>query len=511
MFLLLVLMVSFLLSALALRVLVTSPLVKYFGDAPNHRKVHQQVVPRLGGLGMILGFIVMLGIRVFAPGELWPISGNYFSGALLFIALFLSIAGTLDDVRPLDFKIKFVLQFMLAGGVVFLLGHHFGTISLFGHRLELEQFGPIATIFWMVAVMNAMNIIDGIDGLAGSVAVCGFAAVAFMAYASGAQYLLAMATAFIGLTLGFLRFNLSRHYKVFLGDSGSQFLGAVLAMFAIEVQVFPQAQHSIFVPLFIVGYPLFDISVAMARRFVKGGSRRFKNRFMHMFIADNEHLHHRLVYLGLSHIQSTFLLSMVAGSMAAGAIIISKLSIPGRVGFVAFLAATLFLILNRLGYIGIRPWVTFPRAKALPGSIVGVIEPDEVFFHSLQSFKQAKFEFLAIPGKLTQFMREDLVAVLLYNATSDKFEEEWTKALRATEIQDCPAVVIAEAHDIERMKAMNPEGYRSIYFIEKPVRIPDLIRMLENVVVPKAKAKASRVRGLSFSLAELALRSRKNA
>ncbi len=128
--------------------------------------------------------------------------------------------------------------------------------------------------------MNAFNIIDGIDGLAGGVAVCGFGAGGFMAYAGGATYLMTMCAAFIGLTFGFLRFNLSGRSKVFLGDSGSQLLGAVLALMAIEAQGLPKAQYSIFVPLLVVGYPLFDISVAMVRLFLKGSSRGLSGHYV---------------------------------------------------------------------------------------------------------------------------------------------------------------------------------------------------------------------------------------
>jgi UDP-GlcNAc:undecaprenyl-phosphate/decaprenyl-phosphate GlcNAc-1-phosphate transferase len=505
MFHLLVLMIAYLASTASLKLLLGSPIVKYFGDAPNHRKVHQYIVPRLGGLGMILGFLFVLGLRFFVPGDFWPISGNYFSGALLFVALFLAITGTLDDVRPLNFKLKFLFQFTLATGIVVLLGHRFDDVSAFGHHFILGPVGYLITIFWIVAVMNAFNIIDGIDGLAGGVAVCGFAAVAWMAYANDSMYLLAMATAFIGLTLGFLRLNLSSRSKVFLGDAGSQFLGAVLALFAIEVQVMPQAQHSIFVPLFIVGYPLFDISVAMARRFIKGSPRGLRNRFVRMFAADNEHLHHRLVYLGLSHIQSTFLLLLVAGTLSASAVLMVRLGVSGRIGVLAYLAAALFLILNRLGYVGIRPWLTFPRPKAMPGRIVGVIEPDELFFHSLQSFKQDKFEFLSLPGKLTKFMGDDLVAVMLYNASSETFEEKYTAALRATEYHDRPAIFIADAKDIEWVREQNPDGFKSVHFMSKPVRIPELVRELEKFTSVRAITRVPSSER-KFSLAEVALR-----
>jgi len=505
MFHLLVLVVSFLVCGIILHAVLKSPIVRFFGDAPDHRKVHQCIVPRVGGLGMILGFLVVLGIRSLVPETFWPVSGNHFSGALLFVAVFLGVTGSLDDVQPLNFKTKFAFQFVMATGIALLLGHHFSSIAFLGHHVELRGFGHLISIFWIVAVMNAFNLIDGIDGLAGGVAVCGFAAVAYMAFASHALYLMAMSTAFIGLTLAFLRFNLSSRNKVFLGDSGSQFLGSVLALFAIEVQMLPTAHRSVLVPVFLVGYPLLDVSVAMLRRFLKGSSRGFFKRFPRMFAADNEHLHHRLVYLGLSHIQSTFLLLMVAATFAASAILISRLGVPARFGVLAYLAVSVFLILNRLGYVGIRPWVTFPRFKAPPSRIVGVIEPDDLFFHSLKSYKQDKFEFLSLPAKLTKFIGSDLVGVMLYNASPHEFEEKWAIALRTTEYHDCPAIVIADHDDIEKIRVQNPEGFRFIHFMAKPVRIPELIRELEGhcKLHPSLRVKAP---GRGFSLAEIALR-----
>jgi UDP-GlcNAc:undecaprenyl-phosphate/decaprenyl-phosphate GlcNAc-1-phosphate transferase len=505
MFLMLIFSTSYLASLCMVFLLLKSPMVRIFGDKPDHRKVHQHVVPRLGGLGIILAFFMVFALRWQVPAEVWPQSGNQLSLALLFIAVFLAGTGALDDIHNINFKVKFLFQFILAAGITLILGHHFGRLSLFGHVLDLNQFGAIATVFWIVGVMNAFNIIDGIDGLAGGVAICGFTAAAVMSYLNGSTYLVAMNIVFIGLTAGFLRHNLSQKTKIFLGDAGSQFLGAVLALMAIEVQRLPNAHSSIFVPLLIVGYPLFDITVAMARRFLKRSGRSLGRRFGSMFVADNEHLHHRLVYLGLSHMQASFLLLLVSSSLAASGVIIAELPILGRIGVVAYLAISLFLILNRLGFIGLRPWVTFPRVKPMPSRIVGVIEPDEVFFHSLVSFKQDKFEFLSMPAKLSKFMGEDLVAVMLYNAAGEAFEERWTTALRATEYHDRPAIVIADSSDIAKVKAANPDGFKSIRFMEKPIRVPELVRELERFAMPALPARL-RPRERSFSLAALALR-----
>lgn len=502
---------SLLVSLLVLRALVHSPLARYFGDAPDHRKVHQSVVPRIGGVGIILAFLLVLGMLGLLGSPFMPLPTGPYLKAVVFASLFLLFAGTLDDVRPLNFKIKFLLQFTLAAGMVLLLDQDFNTVALLGHRFELGVFGPVFTIFFIVAVMNALNLVDGIDGLAGGVALCGFGAVAVMAHANGRIATVLLCMALIGVVLGFLRFNFSRPHKMFLGDAGSQFLGAMLALMAIQVQEMGLTGKSILVPVLLVGYPVLDVGVAMVRRFKCGKRRQLSGRILRMFAADNEHMHHRLVYLGLSHAQSTFLLLLVAGGIGAAAIIVSRVGWPVKGFVLGYLAVAILLILNRLGYIGLNPWLTMPRMKAPPALIVGVIEPDEVFFHSLNSFKQDKFRFLSLPGKLTQFLREELVAVLLYNASAERFEEEWAKALRATEVQDCHAVVIADLKDIEKVKAKNPEGYRLVHFMEKPVRIPDLVRVLDGISKPVEKAERLRPRERRFSLAEVALRKRENA
>ena len=142
---------------------------------------------------------------------------------------------------------------------------------------------------------------------------------------------------------------------------------------------------------------------------------------------------------------------------------------------------------------------------------MGVIEPDEVFLHTLKSFKQNRFEFLNLPRKQIQFMSADLVAVLLYNSSGNRFEEEWRQVLRTTETQVCPAIVIAEAGVIERIRNQSPGGYPSIHFMEKPLRIPELIAKLESISRPSAKTKELGTPPGAFSLAELVLRNRKHA
>ena len=336
------------LSIIFLGILLRLPLARHFADLPDHRKVHQSVIPRLGGMGIVFAFLFLLGIaEIF---ELWNPSSKFLY-SIAFVSFFLLIAGTLDDILSLGYKVKFLMQFLLAGVVVCVFRLNFEQASILGHSVALGGFGMVLSIFWIVALMNAVNIIDGIDGLAASVALAGFAGVGALAYADGAVNPLGVCLALSGATMGFLYYNLQRRRKVFLGDTGSQFLGAMLGVLTLRIHELPSVGHSMLIPLLLVGYPVLDTSVAMARRFFKVRKRALGYRVSRMFMADNDHLHHRLVYAGLSHLQSTFLLMILASGFAATAVILPRVSWKGEAFFVGYLALAVAFILNRLGFL----------------------------------------------------------------------------------------------------------------------------------------------------------------
>jgi UDP-GlcNAc:undecaprenyl-phosphate/decaprenyl-phosphate GlcNAc-1-phosphate transferase len=500
---------GFFLCASLLWVFVRTPLVKYFADAPDHRKVHQWVVPRIGGLAIVIAFLVLvastLSLKIAALADADPV----FMGLLGFVGLFLLGAGTVDDVHPLNYKAKFLLQFLLAGTAVTVFGAKFDILRIVGVTFPLGDASILVSIFWIVAMMNAVNIIDGIDGLAASVTLVSMAGIGAVAYSNGAEELVFVCCLMGGPLLGFLRFNFHRNHKVFLGDTGSQFLGAMLAILAMEVNSMPDMGYGLPATLLLVGYPLFDISVAMARRFWRKGQRNVLTRFSRMFVADNDHLHHRLVYLGMSHVQTTFLLLLIASGLTAAGFVMTRLGLWGRIGILAYLSVSLFFILNRLGFVGRRAWVFVPRIKAMPERIVGVIEPDDVFMHSLKNFQQNAFDFLTVPQKLTAYMGADLSAVIVHNADPANFDEQWTALLRAEEFQEMPAIVIAGEAEIEKVKSLNKEGFRLIRFVAKPVQVQEIVRQLETMTQRPAKPARS-IKGLPaearFSLAEIALR-----
>src|SRR6185295_10000888 len=142
-----------------LGVFMRLPVARHFADLPDHRKVHQSAIPRIGGIGIAAVFLLMLvGASFFG---LWHPEAQFF-GTLLFVGLFLLAAGILDDVLSLGYKVKFLLQVLMAIIVVSVFQTQFDHFSFLGYVMPLGDLGIVISVFWIVAIMNAVNIIDGI-------------------------------------------------------------------------------------------------------------------------------------------------------------------------------------------------------------------------------------------------------------------------------------------------------------------------------------------------------------
>ena len=251
-------------------------------DHPTNRKVHLVPIPRTGGWGIAVGALVPFLYSLSVD----PLLLSYFIGALVLLGF-----GLWDDAANLNHRIKFIGQIAAAAGVVFWGDLYVTRIPFMGAMPEL--YARPFSVFALVGVINAVNHSDGLDGLAGGECLLSLAAIlALLLPAVGAGDAMALlACATCGSTLAFLRYN--RHpARVFMGDTGSQFLGFTLGVLIIYLTQIAQPQVAPSAALLLIGMPVFDILVTLALRIRCG---------MSWFAGSRNHIHHRLLDRGFGH------------------------------------------------------------------------------------------------------------------------------------------------------------------------------------------------------------------
>jgi UDP-GlcNAc:undecaprenyl-phosphate GlcNAc-1-phosphate transferase len=249
---------------------------------------------------------------------------------LLFAAFGLFLLGLVDDLRGVGFLGKFGIQ-ILAAAVVWAAGFRIEVVA-FGSTAGALHLGWLSlpfTVLWIVGVTNAVNLIDGLDGLAAGTALITTIAVAVMALLSGQTGVVAASAALLGSLLGFLPYNFNPA-RIFLGDSGSMFLGFVIAVISIRGNQKGPTAVAALAPLLVVGLPVLDTAITILRRSWRigrdgwrtGAAVRYVSRNAYrLFLPDREHLHHRLLDLGLSHRRAVLTLYVMAVGLAGVALI----------------------------------------------------------------------------------------------------------------------------------------------------------------------------------------------
>jgi UDP-GlcNAc:undecaprenyl-phosphate GlcNAc-1-phosphate transferase len=269
-------------------------------DLPGARKVHTTPIPRVGGLAMACGVAAAALLTMHLDkSDLW----------FLLAADVVVVFGAWDDWADLNYRIKLAGQ-LLAICIVVVLGDvQIRTITL-DHSISLPGWisGPL-TVFFLVGITNAINLFDGLDGLAGGTAFLCLCAIALLLSAGESGTSAAMALAFAGAALGFLRFN-TYPASVFMGDAGSQLLGFAIGVLSIRATQAGSSQISTAIPLLLLALPILDTLNVIRKRIGEGRSP---------FSADKNHIHHKLLWLGLDHHEAVMVLYAVQGALFVAA------------------------------------------------------------------------------------------------------------------------------------------------------------------------------------------------
>ena len=295
-------------------------------DRPDPRKVHAVPIPRVGGVGIVLG--ALLPVILLLPLD--PSLKAYIFGALVLFGF-----GVMDDCRELGHYVKFIGQFIAVIAVVYY-GDVFVThLPFMGGEPVSAAVGRPFTVFAMVGMINAMNHSDGLDGLAGGESMLSLAGIAYLSYLAGGTAVTLIAFATIGGLFGFMRFN-THPARIFMGDGGSQFLGYTLGFLAVLLtqQVNPALSPAL--PALLLGLPIADIIAVIAQRIYHR---------MNWFRATKNHIHHRLLDLGFLHYESVMVVYSVQALLVFCAVLMPYESDALILGIYAVVVAAVFSFL----------------------------------------------------------------------------------------------------------------------------------------------------------------------
>lgn len=303
-------------------------------DQPNARKVHTRIMPRMGGLAIYISFFLVLFLSQGLTSEL---IGLFWGGTVLVLV------GIVDDMKDIPAKVKLCGQILAACIVVaFGVRVDFMTNIFFGGMFQLSIFSGPFTVLWIVSIINAVNLIDGLDGLAAGISTIAAITMAIVGYASG-QYLMAsMAMILIGATLGFLKYNF-HPAKIFMGDTGSMFLGYNLAIFAVMGFAKSFTLLSLVPPLLVLAIPILDTLFAIIRR---------KMNHKPIFKPDKNHLHHCLLKYGFSHRDTVLIIYAVSAVLALCGLIMTYLNSTQGILLLVVISVLVIYGAMKLGVIG---------------------------------------------------------------------------------------------------------------------------------------------------------------
>lgn len=284
-------------------------------DTPDARKVHKKPIPRIGGLGIYAAFMVaMLSIMFVVP--LSDEVTNELIGLMVGGSLIV-LVGIIDDYKNLPAKVKLVGQILAAAVLVVVFDVRIDFITdPFGDYIYTEWFAIPVTIFWIVGLTNTVNLIDGLDGLAAGVSTIAAITIFLVALQQSFVLVAVLTAALAGAAFGFLYYNFNPA-RIFMGDSGSMFLGYMLAGISVIGAVKSAATIALIVPILALGLPILDTTFAIVRRY-RGGVPIFK--------PDKGHLHHRLLDLGFSQRQAVLLMYVISALLGLSAVALTEVS-----------------------------------------------------------------------------------------------------------------------------------------------------------------------------------------
>lgn len=311
-------------------------------DRPGFRKIHGKIITRLGGVAIYVSFFTAASIFMLfnksLKGYLFQFFGLFLSSTLIFFL------GIYDDLKGANATKKFTVE-ILAAIILISFGIKINIVTNpFGGVLDLKLWSIPLTLLWLVLITNAVNLIDGLDGLAAGVSSIISLTLFLVAIHQKSIFIAGLAAALAGSSIGFLRYNFNPA-KIFMGDSGSLFLGFMLAAMAIKGQQKSSTLVALLIPIMAMGYPIIDTLLAIIRRTVNKSS---------IFRADEEHIHHKLLKKGLNHKKAVLLIYAVTLCLGAIAFFFTIINDEYVATIMLIIGLIILVAIKKLGFIELK-------------------------------------------------------------------------------------------------------------------------------------------------------------
>ncbi|HIU64607.1 MAG TPA: undecaprenyl/decaprenyl-phosphate alpha-N-acetylglucosaminyl 1-phosphate transferase [Candidatus Avacidaminococcus intestinavium] len=304
-------------------------------DKPDERKVHTRVMPRLGGLAIFVAFLLSVVVTMGITNDVLGI---------LLGSLAIVVVGILDDKYQLPAKVKLLGQIGAACILVLFDIRIEWLNNPVGGYFYLDYLSVPFTVFWVVSFTNVVNLMDGLDGLAAGVSAIASITIIIVALQESYFAVAALSAALAGAIIGFLRYNFNPA-TIFMGDTGSMFIGYTLAAISIFGAVKSAATIALVVPAIALGLPIMDTAFAIIRRKINGKP---------IFKPDKGHLHHRLLALGLSQRQVVLLMYLVSALLGTSAILLTEIGGLYSILLVSAIVAVVGFCAKKIGILNDR-------------------------------------------------------------------------------------------------------------------------------------------------------------
>ncbi|MGI6262824.1 MAG: MraY family glycosyltransferase [Succiniclasticum sp.] len=304
-------------------------------DRPDKRKVHTHIMPRLGGLAIYLATVLAVVLCV-------PLTKDILG--ILLGGTWIVFVGILDDKYSLPAKVKLLGQIFSACILCFFDIRIEWLNNPFGGYFYLEYLSIPFTIFWVISFINVVNLIDGLDGLAAGVTGIASIAVIIVAVHQGYFPVATVTAALAGAIIGFIHYNFNPA-TIFMGDTGSMFIGYMLAAISVFGAVKSAATIALIVPAVALGLPIMDTAFAILRRYSNGRP---------IFQPDKGHLHHRLLAMGLSQRQAVLLMYGISLVLSLAAAVLSIASWYVAAAVIAVVVVAVAIGAKKIGILDDR-------------------------------------------------------------------------------------------------------------------------------------------------------------